>query len=218
MKIIILGDKYQKGSKSQGCSGLIKINSHSNILENQYYVLTSSFPKAEVFYIYGFDNKKIISYLDNKKININFIYNEKYDEFNECFSLSLVKEHLDSDTLILSGYNILSNNCFKNFDSEYSQVFFDHSGHSKIGCIENNLNIENIFYDLENKIHSMFYLNHNDAKILKNILSPNTYNAFLFEIINLCISSGSIIKLKKLQPKSIKHYKTINNLKYYEKS
>lgn len=217
MKIIILGDKYQKGSKSQGCAGLIKINNNSNILENQYLILKSSFPDSKIFYVYGFDNKKIISYFENKKLNINFIYNEKYDEYNEGFSLSLIKEYIDSETLIISGYNIFSPNCFKKFDTTHSQVFVDNSENSKIGCIINNKNIlENIFYDLDNKIHSMFYLNKPDAIIFNNLLQSKIYNAFLFELINTCISSGCNIKLKNLN-KNIRHYKTTNNTKQYEK-
>ena len=71
MNIIILGDKYQKRMKSRGCVGLIKYN-NKNIISHQYKTLHSIFPNANIIYVYGFDNKRFISYINK---NILILYN-----------------------------------------------------------------------------------------------------------------------------------------------
>lgn len=211
MKIIILGDKYQKGSKSQGCCGLIKFNSSSTILENQYKILKNKFPSAKIIYIYGFDNKKLLVFLQNKKFeDIDFVYNSEYDTYNECFSLKIIKNQLDTDTLILSGYNVFSANSFNHIKLDGSKVFIDQSSASKIGCTINDNIVENIFYDLDTKIHPIYFLDKSTSIICKKILESNKINnAFLFEAINQCISYGCKFNTNLLFSKNIKYNKKI---------
>jgi len=219
IKIVILSDKYQKGTKSQGCPGLLKINDSINLLQYQHHILSNSFIDAELIYLYGFDAKKLLSFLkDSSFSRTDFIYNKDYDNYNECFSLSLIKNKIDSDILIISGYTILSQSFFKNFDRSKSQIFIDSTNSSKLGCIiNNNNNIENIFYDLDNRIHSVFYLTRSDVDIFSKLINIKNYNAFLFEIINKCIANGCNFKPTNLSSKSIKYYKHNTKIKLYDK-
>ena len=218
MKIIILADKYQKGIKSQGCAGLLKINDSVNLLKHQYDILLNNFPDAEIIYIYGFDHKKVNMFLYNKNFpRMKFIYNENYNNYNECFSLELIKNNILSDLLIISGYTLLAQSFFKNFNRKISQVFIDQTNNSKLGCIINDNIVENIFYDLENKIHQVFYITSSDAGVLNQFITLKNSNAFLFEIINKCISSGCSFSPTVLSPKSIRYYKQDNKIKQYDK-
>lgn len=218
IKIVILADKYQKGTKSQGCPGLLKINDSTNLLQHQYDILSHNFIDSELIYLYGFDAKKLLNYLNDSSFpRMEFIYNKDYDNYNECFSLGLIKNKIDSDILIISGYTILSQSFFKNFDRSKSQIFIDPTNASKLGCIINNDNIENIFYDLDNRIHPMFYLAQSDVDIFSKFINIKNHNAFLFEIINKCINTGCSFKPTNTSSKSIKYYKHNNKIKLYDK-
>lgn len=218
MKIIILADKYQKGTKSQGCSGLLRFNDSINVLQHQYNILSNNFKDAEIIYVYGFDAKKLHAFIDNHIFpRMTFVYNNSYDNYNECFSLEIIKNSIDSDTLILSGYTIFNQSFFKSFNRNCSQVFIDPNNGTKLGCIINNNRIENIFYDLNNKIHSIFYISSSDVDIFNQFITIKNKNAFLFEIINKCISKGCKFIPTTVSTKSIKYYKYDNKIKFYDK-
>ena len=121
MNIIILGDKYQKRMKSRGCVGLIKLQ-NKNILHHQYKILTNKFALSKIVYIYGFDNKRLLSYLEKNNqaySQLEFVHNNRYDQYNNAYSLSLVKEYLDDDLLIMFGDKILTANTFSKFCNSY---------------------------------------------------------------------------------------------------
>ena len=82
MNCIILGDKFQKGMKSKGCSALLKINKKLNVLNNQYSVLKEIIPNINITYVYGFDGKRLLEYYTNNALNISLVLNEKYNPKN----------------------------------------------------------------------------------------------------------------------------------------
>lgn len=198
MKCIILGDKYQKGMKSKGCSGLIKIHrSKNNILENQYQGLKNVFTNIEIIYIYGFDNKKFLDYISVSNMNLKLIYNDKYNKYGNVFSLSLVKDFFDDDMMILDGYKTIDKKIFKKFTVGQSQVFInDEHKDNQPGCIINDKNIiENFSFDLANAVADIYYLNKDCAKIFGSLIgNSQNYNNFIFEILNKMIDRGFILK------------------------
>lgn len=200
MNAIILGDKYSKGMKSKGCSGLIPISRKKNILQNQCDILYSIFKNINITYIYGFDNKKFIDFYEKSNIDINVVYNPNFNQYNYAFSLSLVKELFNTDVIIVHGYRVLNKTMFKNFHTKNgSQIFIkqekpdDKSG---AGCIINNEVIENFSFDLDNVIDDVYYLDYDCANYFGSYLLNNkTYhNNFIFELLNKSIDSGHIIK------------------------
>lgn len=195
MNIIILGDKYQKRMKSRGCVGLIKTN-NKNILSSQYSVLKKNFPYANIIYVYGFDNKKFLSYIDKHNSLYNemiLVYNENYDKYNNAYSLSLVNDYLDTDCLILFGDNVIKNNVFSNFKyTDESQVFISSKNKNKLGCIINNsARIENISYDLDNYLSEIYFISKKQIHIFKSLIdNPLYHNYFIFEIVNKMIDNN----------------------------
>lgn len=197
MNIIILGDKYQKRMKSRGCVGLIKLN-HKNILYHQYKTLKTKFPNANIIYVYGFENKRFISYVNKNMLtypDITLINNHNYDKYNNTYSLSLLHEYLNKDCLIMFGDSIIKNNTFNNFKfTEESQVFINIKNKTRLGCIINHSIIENISYDLENYLSEIYFISKNQINIFKEFIrNPINHNCFIFEIINKMIDHNQKI-------------------------
>jgi CTP:phosphocholine cytidylyltransferase-like protein len=193
MNIIIIGDKPQKNMKSKGCVGLIKYNRINTLLENQYILCKSLFPKSKIVYIYGFDSKKFEAYLDDSNKKIIPIYNKNYDRFNSGLSLSLAKDFLTDSCLIINGNSILNKKIFESFKpNNASQVFVNQNKKiSDIGCIISNSKIENFSLDLANNIYNIYYLSRPDSNILHNMIDNKKYNNyFVFELLNKMIDVG----------------------------
>jgi|688.fasta_scaffold294417_1 CTP:phosphocholine cytidylyltransferase-like protein len=206
MNFIILGDKYQKGMKSKGCVGLIKINKTQNIFENQYKIIKSFYPLANIIYIHGFESKKFTNFLSkNRYDDIKHYFNNDYEINNQTFSLSLAQQFLNDDCFIMFGDNILSKSIFNKFNNKCGpQVFISQDSSNEIGCIINNNIIENISFDLDNSLSNMYYINKDTAHLLSSLVSDKRYhNNFIFEIINKTIDIGICFKPYYLNKKAI---------------
>lgn len=197
MNCVILGDKYQCGMKSQGCSALIKINKNINNILHQYNALLSIFGEnINILYVYGFDSKKFIEFYEKSNLKIKLIYNEKYNSYNEAFSLSLVKNYLSYDnTFIINGYQKINKILLKKIDNNKSYIFINKNHHNNsetIGCIINKKNlVESLSIGLDNSIYDMYYLNNGCSKSFFDILDDKkNYNNFIFELLNKTIDSG----------------------------
>lgn len=189
MNFLILGDKFQKRMKSKGCVALIKTH-NKNIIQSQYNIIKKVFPKAKIIYVYGFDSKRFITFLDKQKdlSDIITINNPCYEDKNYGYSLFLLQQYLNDDCFIMFGDNIISKCIFNKFDiSKGSQVFIS-KDKNKLGCIINQNKIENISYDLDNYLSQIYYISKNDARVLQNLIkNPKYHNYFIFEIMNKMI-------------------------------
>lgn len=205
MNCIIIGDRYNKGMKSKGCSGLIRINKRYNVFQNQYKVIKKVFPKSKIIYVYGFENKKIASYLKLNYEDVVGVYNDEFNTSGYCHSINCAKQYLNKDCLLFFGDLIIKSEIFNNFDKKNSHVYINKKNNSNLGCIiDNNKIIQNISYDLDNYLMNMYYFNQKDIKILKSIVSDHKHrNCFVFEAINKMVDLGvkfhiSITNNKKL--------------------
>lgn len=202
MNCIILGDKYRNGMKSRGCSGLLRASGKETYLDQQYSILSSIFPESNILYVYGFDNKKFLEFINKSSLRIDVIYNEYFNNYGEAFSLSLARERLSGgDTLVIDGYQKINKAMLKKIklNKEYSYVFVDknkkHDSES-VGSIINEDNfIESLSLDLNNIVQNIYYLNSSCSKTLYSILeNKNNYNNFMFELLNKLIDHGHKIK------------------------
>jgi choline kinase len=198
MNIIILGDKFQKKMKSKGCMGLFKIKNKYRIVE-QYEIIKKIFPTANIFYIYGFESKKLLNSLqkyDDLVRDVSFIYNDRHDKYNYGYTLSLASEHINDDIIICFGDTTLSNINLLRVKDEYSKIIIGNNS-NELGCVISNSKIENIFYDLENPIEEIYFIKKQDISILKQILENKSLginNMFIFEIINQMIDKNVMFK------------------------
>lgn len=213
MNCIIIADKPYKGRKTKGWNGLAQVNKKETLVENQLRVISNKFPKSKIIYVYGFDAKKASNYFHqlNKK-NVVGIYNHEFDTFGEINSFRHVIEYLNQDCLILTGNIVLKPSMFDNFtkSKSRSKIFINTKQENELGCVLNEeQNIQNICYGLENYLIGMYYISSADITLFKQII--NNYlcrNHFLFETINKMIDQhvtfSPIISSRKIHSQSIK--------------
>lgn len=202
MNCFILGDKYQNGMKSKGCPALISLNNKTNIFSHQYSILSSLIDNINIFYIYGFDNKKFLDFYKKTEGKIPFIaiYNEQYNNYNQAFSLSLVKDIIAQDSaLIIDGYQKLNKAVVKKIlNSTISTILVNKNisrDSESVGCIIDQDSVVSLSLDLDNTIQSIYYLDHECTKNLSEILEDKKYhNNFVFELLNKLIDEGHTIK------------------------
>lgn len=193
MNFIILGDKFQKGMKSKGCAGLIKIAGEQNIFDQQYKIITKYFPSAHIIYIGGFESKKIENFIHKNYSNVVFINNLRFEDTNDCYSLSLISDFLIDDCFITFGYSTLNKKLFEKFDMSLGSQIFLTNNITSIGCIIQNNRVENISFDLPNHMDDLYYISSKDIHYLKNIAMNKQYhNYFIFELLNNLIDSKQI--------------------------
>lgn len=198
MNCIILGDKYQNGMKSKGCPALVKITNKINIITHQCSILESL--KAKIIYIYGFDDRKFIDYYSKFKIPIQIVYNENYNNYNQAFSLSLVKDVLAEDEcLIIDGYQKLNKSIIKKITQSTDSAILVNKNTKRdeeaVGCIINQDKVMSFSLDLNNIIEGIYYLNKDSSlSMSKLLLDAKNYNHFIFELLNKIIDQGNGIK------------------------
>jgi CTP:phosphocholine cytidylyltransferase-like protein len=206
MNVIILGDKYEKGTKSKGCSALIKFNSQYNIFEHQYECIKDNSKNNRIIYVYGFDNKRFVNFTKEYK-DVVSIYNKHYDDYNYGYSLSLAKEYLDNNTLIIFGNTILNSDSLQKINkAKSSRVFINTKNTGQLGCVLENDIVKNICFELDNCVSNIYFINQQDSLLLKQLVSNSRHtNCFIFELINKLIDNGSIFHTLGHQNK-IKNY------------
>jgi choline kinase len=207
INIIILGDKYQKGKKSKGCPGLI-IEKNKRIIDGQLNSIKNVFDKSKIYYVSGYESDKISQHIIKKQYDINIINNNNYHEYNESYSLSLALSQINNNPLlIISGYYTPSVSLLNTINIDRSMVFIDKNNKTKLGCIVNDNIVENIFFDLDNYIQDIVFIESKTVSSIKKLLSNKKYmNCFIFEIINSLIDIGHTFYTKNL---STKEYKKI---------
>lgn len=214
IEVVVLGDRYQKGKKSKGCPALIHHNKQT-IIEHQINSIKKILPDSTINYVSGFENEKLKIFIEKNNLadSINIIRNKNYETSNEAYSLSLALNSINknSSLLVLSGYYIPLSTSFNSVNFSRSMLFIDNKK-TRLGCIINNDVIENIFFDLENYISEIYFIRNKDIKNIKHLLSSNKYNnAFLFELINNIIDTGSIFYPHNLSKKNTKKYEKKKN-------
>lgn len=208
MNFIILGDKFQKRRKTKGCPGLFKLNKET-IIENQYKIIKKFYPTAKIIYTYGFDAKRLLTFIESKdslKDNITLYYNEFFNTFNYAYSLYIVNQYLkNDDSFILFGDSVIEKQFLKTIDiNKGSQVVVNKNKDNTLGCIIDNHLVQNIFYDLDNNIEEIYFLKKQDGQQLAELLSQHRYhNCFIFELMNKLIDSNIKIIANTLNIKSM---------------
>jgi len=203
MNFIILGDKFQKRRKTKGCPGLFRLDKET-IIEHQYKTITKNFINPNIVYIYGFDAKRLVSFIDETDSlsnKIALVHNSFHHVYNYAYSLYLAKDYLNKDTFILFGDSVIDKNFFKYIDTHKgSQIVITNKKTGSLGCVIQNRFIQNIFYDLDNHIEEIYFLKKQDACILADILNDTVYhNYFIFELINKLIDKNIKIEGKILK-------------------
>lgn len=191
--IIILGAKPIKGISSLGPIHSVPINNNKSIVEIQLQNLKKRFNLDNLIYIGSDETDCFENSIQN--CNIHYLSNTYNKIKNNGYSLSMVKNHglfKYDTTLIMFGKTLFDYRIFdKAIKSKVSSVFLDTSKKNRyrIGCnIDIDGGINNLFYNLDNKLCGIYLLKNIEHKYLLDILkTENCDNYFIFEIINRII-------------------------------
>lgn len=191
MNFIILADKYNKGSKSKGCSGLI-LKNNKTMIKQQTSAILSAFPQAKILYIYGYDQKRINNYISlnykNKKEKLRLIHNPNYATNGFGCSLLSAKNYFNESAVIMFGNTVVTKSMLQKIKDKVPQVFLSKTTETKLGCVITDGFVENLSYGLTNYVYGIYHLPKQEMSMIDGILDTKiAKNMFIFEIINLLI-------------------------------
>jgi hypothetical protein len=195
MNIVVLGDKYKKGKKSEGCPALVSYKK-TTIIEYQVHKINKAFNEFKIHYVCGFEKNKLQTFCKNKKLNndnLVFVENENYHEYGEAFSLSLALDKIqeENNLIISNGYCAEVFNNFHFLSKSNNSMVYISKNKNNIGCIINNNKIENISYELNNYVQNTYFIAKKDYRKIYNLIKDRkNKNCFIFEIINMAIDKG----------------------------
>jgi choline kinase len=202
MNVIILGDKYEKGKKSQGAQALLNYKGDTKYIDYYNKTIEEYFPKSNITYVYGLGDRKFLSYYENhKKLKkISIVHNLSYDNKNEVYSVSLCQNNimLNQSTLIINGNLSIQKNIVKKIlRNKNSCVFFAKQNLSRnIGCVYGSGKVLNLSYGLNTTIDNMYYISKTDQETWIGLIRESSnHNKFIFEIFNIMIDKQILINL-----------------------
>lgn len=199
--IIILGAKPIKGISSIGPIHSIPVQNNKSIIEIQIQNLKKRFNLDNVVYIGSDEQNTLPPSIQNP--SIHYLSNPYNKIKNNGYGLSLVKQNdlfKYDTTLILFGKTLFDYRIFdKAIKSKDSTIFIDNSKKNsyRIGCNVDDTsgNINNLFYNLNNKLCGIYLLKNNEHQSMMRILKKENYdNYFIFEIINRIIDLNGLFK------------------------
>lgn len=203
--VIILGAKPIKGMKSLGAFSNIEMAKQKTFLDLQKQNLKKKLNVKNIWYIAGHQHIK----LDTHQDGVSFLYNKEYEYKNNGYSLFLGLQNSTADHIVIIFNRVLFHHkIFNRLNYDRSYVFINDNSLNeyKLGCIINDGLIDNIFYNLPNKLTGIYILTGEELRIMRSFIkkSGSIHNMFIFELINSIISMGG-----KFIPKVVESHKHI---------
>lgn len=208
---LIIATEVTKGMKSIGSKSLLKLKNSTLVIEQQIIELQEHHPDIKITVATGFEAEKMVKALD--KYKINFLYNKDYEITNQAKSIvDFLKIETPEKLLIISS-GVLFKETFVTNSIESSIFLLDKpKPEFTIGC-NDAADSSYLFYDLPNKWTECVIINNNDLKTIKNISdSRNLDQLYLFEIINMLVDCGCILKKVPIKKKYIMKISNIKDL------
>jgi len=220
--VILLSDKVGHRMKSYGATPLLSLG-RDTILDYQLQAVRSRFSNYEVIICTGFDSERVTRFVKEKyrRENIRIVENQMYTHTNNCESLRLCLNNTLSKKVIVCDGNILMNGpLFSIINNVRSSIIVeqDHPDSFEVGStIDDNGNVTNLCYGLDNKWSEILYLDDDNAieHLRRVVSSPDYKTKFIFEAIN---------ELNKISKFSLGHIVNdvcqlhkVNNIKTYHK-
>lgn len=199
LSIIIPAAGFGHRLMSKKPKALISING-TTILDRQLSILSSTFPKAEITLIVGFEAERIIK---NVPSNIKIIKNSKFRTTNVAHSLQMgLRQTKYDNVLIVYGDLIFQKDLFTRFNCAEPYLLYDNKSHLKneeVGMISTKGETVLLDYGFKSKWCQIAYLT-KQAKA-SFLDQHDSDRLFGFEIINKTIQTG--IKYKAISPNGI---------------
>lgn len=221
--IIILASEITKGMKSIGPKCLLDITTNKCIIDYQIQFLKKYYKNINIYICVGFEQYKVIKYVDSKHKNINFILHASYDQDNQLGALirSLSQYNMSNALVINNGILLGSKLKIKHQDTCVFTINSSRKCEFNIGCNPTNNTTKYLFYDLPQKWIECVYLNRSDIKLLIDTNTKSSiYNLFLFEGLNI-IADHKRLAIESITRSGAMKINSIKDLplakKYYDK-
>ena len=195
---------------------LVKVNGLS-LIERQIYLLKEA-GICEIIIVIGYMNDKF-KFLE-KKYNVKLIYNNKYKEYNNIYSLYLAQDYLNN-TYILEGDVYLTKNLFiENLKhSTYFAVKKEMYENEWVLKYDNKKRLEEIYIGYEKGAYVMSgisYWNIDDTKVIKDklnklIKNKNFKNLYWDDIVRKEVENFNI-NVKEVDFNCVYEIETVEDL------
>lgn len=215
--VILLNALPDKKAKSIGNRCMVSIKNNMNILDYHIHSIKNIFKNPEIIIIDGFDTKKIKKYISNKYKNVIFAEHDIDDYTNIGASIELgLKLITTRSCCIINSNHIIHHSLNAKIKNILDETFvLCSSNKGDVGFISDKNYILNCYYGLPQQIFDIFHINNNYIDILLSL--NNLSKLYFFEIINLCISKGILIKPIQVPKKSITIINSIQNIEKIKK-
>jgi hypothetical protein len=201
---VILACNPDKGMKSYGSKGLLEFNK-KKLFQHQFEWIRSNSKNKnyEILLICNFDLCRIQKIIDP---DIKIFSSVGSNPIYVACSKAKYNKLIFMDYGCLFKPKIL-NNISSSVESSVLYVNDKKNQQLKIGCIIKDNYVEHIFLDLpDNKFCNIFSISSIDKqKILDNI-EYQRFNLLYFEILNMLISSGSLVKSSSINSKDFLYF------------
>ena len=221
--IIILASEITKGMKSVGPKCLLDITTNKRIVDYQIQFFKKYYKNININICVGFEQDKVIKYVNSKHKNITFISQKYYDQDNQLGSLiRCLSEYNMSNALVINNGILLGSKLkIKHQDTCIFTINSSRKCEFNIGCHATNSSTKYLFYDLPQKWIECVYLNQSDIKLLIDTnKKSNIYNLFLFEGLNI-IANNKQLAIEPITRSGAMKINSIKDLqlakKYYDK-
>lgn len=193
--IIIPAAGLGRRMKVYGPKSLIMVNGKHNILSTQYNIFKKRFLEKEVILIGGYQVDKIRKSPKVQKLDksLKIEYNDNFEKTNVVHSIGIGLKHATTDKVVVIYGDVLFNKECLETEFIQSTIITTSKGmkDEEVGCIQNNSQLENIFYGLPLKWAQIAFFTGKELELLKQIAcNPEYSNWYGFEAINEIINRG----------------------------
>ncbi len=183
LHVVILAGGVGFREKKQGVKALTQIGENT-LVEHQLRVLRHVYPKAIVTVTVGFEAERIIK----SKLNVAFIENTRWDEFNSVEEMRLYLNAFNpSRLLIIDGSVHFNEHAIQPLSSYSSVLLYSNSDNQEIGCREEDGKIVRLDYGLTTKWSGLVYLDGLALERFKKLVVRSNSKLFLYESLNLLL-------------------------------
>jgi choline kinase len=190
---VILACNIDKGMKSKGSKGLIEIN-NNKIFDYQINNIMLAYKNKSISYeiiiITNFEKEKTEKYIADKAR----VFGPKKNKNTIVSACELAKY----DNIFFIDYGCLYSTSFiKKFTkptNPFILISKDKRNKLEIGVLCNKTSVENMFFDLSNKLFAnIFLLNKKQKSIIINNKQLHRKNLLEFEVLNSLIDYGEVL-------------------------
>ena len=200
--------------KSYGPKCLLRANQKETILEKTVSNIKREYPYSDIIVVVGFESEKVIRSLPSF---VRIVENQNYEKTNIVESVRIgINASAHENILIIYGDLIFNVYSIREITSSGTCVVFDSKNRfreEEVGLTVVEDVATTFAYGLPNKWSQIAYLENEAFGMFKTLCSDKRKNKlYLFELFNIIIESGIVMKAKEPKGMIIKEIDSLKDL------